>query len=60
MLLVDDAHTPRKSKDYLFNGFSVETIVVVGIYNQQFNETILLMLFDFQGVDTVGKYGRLK
>ena len=27
---------PWKSKDYFLNGFSVKTIVLVGIYNQQF------------------------
>ena len=40
---------PWKSKDYFLNGFSVETIVLVGIYNQQFKGTILFMVFDFQG-----------
>ena len=30
--------------------FSVKTIVLVGIYNQQFKGTILLMVFDFQGI----------
>ena len=29
--------------------FSVKTIVLVGIYNQQFKGTILFMVFDFQG-----------
>ena len=36
--------------DYFLNGFSVKTIVLVGIYNQQFKGTILFMVFDFQGV----------
>ena len=40
---------PWKSKDYFLNGFSVKTIVLVGIYNQQFKGTILFMVFDFQG-----------
>ena len=40
-----------KSKDYFLNGFSVKTIVLVGIYNQQFKGTILFMVFDFQGTD---------
>ena len=42
-------HFPWKSKDYFLNGFSVKTIVFVGIYNQQFKGTILFMVFDFQG-----------
>ena len=41
--------SPWKSKDYFLNGFSVKTIVLVGIYNQQFKGTILFMVFDFQG-----------
>ena len=36
--------------DYFLNGFSVKTIVLVGIYNQQFKGTILFMVFDFQGL----------
>ena len=39
---------PWKSKDYFLNGFSAKTIVLVGIYNQQFKGTILFMVFDFQ------------
>ena len=35
--------------DYFLNGFSLKTIVLVGIYNQQFKGTILFMVFDFQG-----------
>ena len=42
-------YRPWKSKDYFLNGFSVKTIVLVGIYNQQFKGTILFMVFDFQG-----------
>ena len=42
--------------DYLLNGFSVKTIVLVGIYNQQFKGTILFMVFDFQGVCVVFIY----
>ena len=44
---------PWKSKDYFLNGFSVKTIVLVGIYNQQFKGTILFMVFDFQGFGNV-------
>ena len=44
---------PCKSKGYFLNGFSVKTIVLVGIYNQQFQGTIILMVFDFQGIDMV-------
>ena len=44
---------PWKSKDYFLNGFSVKTIVLVGIYNQQFKGTILFMVFDFQGKNIV-------
>ena len=36
--------------DYFLNGFSVKTIVLEGIYNQQFKGTILFMVFDFQGI----------
>ena len=45
---------PCKSKDYFLNGFSVKTIVLVGIYNQQFQGTIILMVFDFQGKCRMG------
>ena len=31
---------PCKSEDYFLNGCSVKTIVLVGIYNQQFQGTI--------------------
>ena len=47
---------PWKSKDYFLNGFSVKTIVLVGIYNQQFKGTILFMVFDFQGLFIVILY----
>ena len=43
-------YIPWKSKDYFLNGFSVKTIVLVGIYNQQFKGTILFMVLDFQGI----------
>ena len=43
-------YLPRKSKDYFLRGFSVKTIVLVRVYNQQFQGTILLMAFDFQGL----------
>ena len=43
-------YIPWKSKDYFLNVFSVKTIVLVGIYNQQFKGTILFMVFDFQGI----------
>jgi len=33
---------------------SPKTIVLVGIYNQQFQGTIILMVFDFQGMDGTG------
>ena len=36
--------------DYFLNVFSVKTIVLVGIYNQQFKGTIFFMVFDFQGL----------
>ncbi len=37
------------------NGFSVKTIVLVGIYNQQFKGTILFMVLDFEGYHTSGQ-----
>ena len=43
-------YIPWKSKDYFLNGFSVKTIVLVGIYNQQFKGSILFMVLDFQGI----------
>ena len=49
---------PWKSKDYFLNGFSVKTIVLVGIYNQQFKGTILFMVFDFQGIYIPSQYTR--
>ena len=42
IVLVKILYLPWKSKDYFLNGFSVKTIVLVGIYNQQFKGTILL------------------
>ncbi len=48
-VVVGYKYNPWKSKDYFLNGFSVKTIVLVGIYNQQFKGTILFMVFDFQG-----------
>ena len=45
-----DLAMPWKSKDYFLYGFSVKTIVLVRVYNQQFQGTILLMAFDFQGM----------
>ena len=41
---------PGSPKTIFLNGFSVKTIVLVGIYNQQFKGTILFMVFDFQGL----------
>ena len=41
---------PWKSKDYFLYVFSVKTIVLVRVYNQQFQGTIILMAFDFQGI----------
>ena len=37
---------PWKSKDYILNRISVKTIVLVRVYNQQFQGTILLMVFE--------------
>ena len=42
---------PWKSKDYFLYGFSVKTIVLVRINDQQFKGTIFFMVFDFQGKD---------
>ena len=41
-----------KSKDYLLNGLSDKTIILVGICNQQFQGTIISMVFDLQGMDS--------
>ena len=46
---VRETKTLEVQVDYFLNGFSVKTIVLVGIYNQQFKGTILFMVFDFQG-----------
>ena len=35
---------------------SEKTIILVGIYNQQFQGTIILMVFDFQGTDTMNTF----
>ena len=43
-------HIPWKSKDYFLNCFSIETTVSVRVYDQQFQGTIFLMVFEFQGV----------
>ena len=34
-----------------FNGISDKTIILVEIYNQQFQGTIILMVFDLQGME---------
>jgi len=34
-----------------FNGLSEKTIISVEIYNQQFQGTIILMVFDLQGME---------
>ena len=47
-------YLPWKSKEYYLNGFSAKAIVLVGIYNQQFQGTVILMVFDFQGLATFG------
>ena len=39
---ISTSKTPWKSKDYFLNGFSVKTIVLVGIYNQQFKGLFFL------------------
>ena len=36
-------YIPWKSKDHEFNSLSEKTIILVGIYNQQFQGTIILM-----------------
>lgn len=41
---------PWSPKDYCLNAFCIKTIVLIRIYNQQFQGTILLMVFDFQGI----------
>ena len=40
--------------------FSVKTIVLVGIYNQQFKGTILFMVLDFQGIHGASGYTYLE
>ena len=41
---------PWGSKDHKINSLLEKTIILVGIYNQQFQGTIFLMVFDFQGI----------
>ena len=41
---------PGSPKTIFWMSVSVKTIVLVGIYNQQFQGTIILMVFDFQGI----------
>ena len=40
---------PWKSKDHQIYGLSEKTIVLVSVYNQQFQGTILFTVFDLQG-----------
>ena len=47
----EKTYTLEVQVDYFLNGFSVKTIVLVGIYGfQQFKGTIIFMVFDFQGI----------
>ena len=39
---------PAIPKAIKINGLSEKTIILVGIYNQQFQGTIILMVFDLQ------------
>ena len=41
---------PGSPSRLFFEWFSVKTIVLVGIYNQQFKGTILFLVLDFQGI----------
>ena len=43
-------YIPWGSKDHEINSLLEKTIILVGIYNQQFQGTIFLMVFDFQGI----------
>ena len=43
-------YLPWKSKDHQIYGLSEKTIVLVRVYNQQFQGTILLTVFDLQGL----------
>ena len=36
---------------YILNSLLEKTIILVGIYNQQFQDYLVLMVFDFQGID---------
>ena len=48
---------PWKSKDLFFGMFvSVNTFVLVGIYTQQFQGTMILMVFDFQAIHFLKQY----
>ena len=40
--------------DYVLHGFSAKTIILLGIQNQQFQGTLILMVFDCQGEDLSG------
>ena len=42
-------HKPWGSKDHQKNSLLEKTIILVGIYNKQFQGTIFLMVVDFQG-----------
>ena len=42
--------SPGGPKAIKKNGFPRKTLILVGIYNQQFQGTIILMVFDFQGI----------
>ena len=46
---VTPTYTLEVQRLFFMYGFSVKTIVLVRVYNQQFQGTILLMAFDFQG-----------
>lgn len=42
-------HTPEVKADNILICFSAKTMVSVGVCNRQFQGTILLMVFDFEG-----------
>ena len=49
--MIDISYTLEVQVDYWGNGVSVVTIVCSkGLFHQYFQETILLMVFDFQGI----------
>ena len=52
-MYLENGPFPWQSKDYLLNGSSAKTIVLVRVYNQQFQGTIVSMVFDFQGFEDV-------